>query len=50
MQSYIQKVSAGENLTLQEAEKAITEIFTQATDAQYWIAHGFEMKVRLLMR
>lgn len=34
MQSYIQKVSAGENLTLQEAEKAITEIFTQATDAQ----------------
>lgn len=34
MQSYIQKVSAGENLTLQEAEKAITEIFTKATDAQ----------------
>lgn len=34
MKNYIQKISAGGNLTFQEAENAITDIFTDATDAQ----------------
>lgn len=34
MKAYINKVSEGQNLTMDEAEDAITKIFTQATDAQ----------------
>lgn len=34
MKAYIKKISKGENLTIKEAEDAITKIFTEATDAQ----------------
>ncbi|MDW7731430.1 MAG: anthranilate phosphoribosyltransferase [Methanolobus sp.] len=34
MKAYINKVSEGRDLTLDEAEDAITKIFTEATDAQ----------------
>jgi anthranilate phosphoribosyltransferase len=34
MKTYIKKISEGENLTIKEAEDAITKIFTEATDAQ----------------
>lgn len=34
MQSYIEKVSSGENLTFKESETVINKIFTDATDAQ----------------
>ncbi|TGC11074.1 anthranilate phosphoribosyltransferase [Methanolobus halotolerans] len=34
MKAYIKKVSEGQNLTIKEAEDAITKIFTEATDAQ----------------
>ncbi|WP_292466887.1 anthranilate phosphoribosyltransferase [Methanolobus sp.] len=34
MKEYIKKVSEKQNLTIQEAEDAITKIFTEATDAQ----------------
>ncbi|WP_094226693.1 anthranilate phosphoribosyltransferase [Methanolobus psychrotolerans] len=34
MKDYIKKVSENNNLTIQEAEDAITQIFTDATDAQ----------------
>jgi len=34
MKTYIKKISESENLNIQEAEDAITKIFTEATDAQ----------------
>ncbi len=34
MKTYIKKISERENLNIQEAEDAITKIFTEATDAQ----------------
>ena len=34
MQEYIKKITAGEHLTIEEAQSAITTIFNDATDAQ----------------